>query len=177
MRARNGDVSARLHERLELCGDEVARGKNHIAGDEGNVLIGCGVDRGVDAAERASLLVCVGDQANLSKVDQISEKIEVLRLVRGDDELVGEREEAIDAAPNQRFPEKGNGCLAAAHTARLAARLYNYRQISALAHEIRTPATIYSHARYKIQNTTSCEKSEGLEARVRGGQQAYGVIV
>ena len=135
LRLGNGDVRLLFHQRLELGADEVARGKDHVACDEGDVLVRCGIDGRVHASQRTALVVLVGDEANLSKFDQIVEKIKVFGLVGGDDELVCQWEKAIDSTPDKWLAQEGNRRLAASHTPGFATRLQNDGQITAFAHE------------------------------------------
>ena len=72
---------------------------------------------------------------NLSKFDQIVEKIEVFGLVGGDDELVCQWEKAIDSTPDKWLAQEGNRRLAASHTPGFATRLQNDGQVTAFAHE------------------------------------------
>lgn len=96
-----------------------------------HVFVGCRVDGRVDAAQGTTLLVLIGNEANLSKFDQIIEKIKILGLVGGDDELVCQRKQTVDATPDERFAQEGHGRLAATHAPGFAACLQDDGQVTA----------------------------------------------
>ena len=67
------------------------------------------------------------------------QKRQVVRLVRGDDQVVGHRRQALHEAADERAPREGHGGLAAPHAPALAARLDDHGHARAhvvLLHEV-----------------------------------------
>lgn len=146
-------------------------GKDHVACDKRHVFVGCRVDGRVDAAQGTTLLVLIGNEANLSKFDQIIEKIKILGLVGGDDELVCQRKQTVDATPDERFAQEGHGRLAATHAPGFAACLQDDGQVTALAH---FSSAMYLYEEYwpwatlwttSARSQEVCEKRQGARAR------------
>ncbi len=88
------------------------------------------------------------------------QKRQVFRLVRGDDQLVGNRSEPLDKATDKRAASKRDRCLAAPHALALAASLNDHRH--ARAHVLRFDEV--RHARHIVD--AECRDA------VRGGALA-----
>ncbi len=68
------------------CGSE-----DHIAGNDGHIGIRCRGKRREQARERTAEIVGIAHQRDVQIRELLGQKAQVLRLVRGDDELVGHR--------------------------------------------------------------------------------------
>ena len=139
---RHHHVGARLVHGQRLRDHQRRAREHHVARHHGHVGVARSLQRRVQPGQRATVLEGVAHQLDAQVGEFSMQKHQVVRLVRGDDQVVGHRAQPVDQAADERAPRERHRRLAAPHAPAFAARLDDHRDARphvVLLHEVGQP--------------------------------------